>query len=104
MCLKKVKIKEKYFSDYINSGVYQYHYQEVYEIICDLHLDPNGMVSFIVGKWNFKIKGESLFKKIERNNAMMNWFGIVHYSEFDQYHISQGLLIKRMFMIRQWMK
>lgn len=93
------KIKDKYFKNYIEKGLCKFKNREVYEITCDLSSKPDiGMISLIVGKWNLKIDGKSLFVKLEREEGMVQWFGIVYYSEFDKYYISQALFRDRTFV------
>ena len=73
----------------------------VSEIYCNDNYNINkiGNLSFVVGKWNFKIYSKKLFINIkDENNINKKWFVMVHYNKYDQFYISQSLFTNSIFV------
>lgn len=88
-------IAEKYFSKHFESQACYWNRAEVYEIICDLNavLPKIGIISIIVGKWNFKINGDQLFNTVSIQGVENQHFAMVYYPDHNQYYLSQCYLL-----------
>ena len=91
------------FSNYIHSGVCEIHKDEVWEIFCDRDFNVNVIkdLSFIVGKWNFKINSKSLFRDVTINKNKKKWFAVVYYQKYNQWYISQNLFNSSIFVFNK---
>lgn len=73
---------------------------DTHQIFCDETFDIKslGVFHFIVGKWNFKIKSEDLFYKVNKFSTTYNWLSIINSEKIEGWYISQKL-IKNSFII-----
>lgn len=85
---------------HFNSDCFQSIREDVDEIYCNNNFSPEslGVFSFVVGKWNFKVKGKDLFYKVKRYDIEQNWFSIVHYHRSEKWYISQKLIRDSVFV------
>ena len=58
-------------------------------------------LSFIVGKWNFKINSKSLFRDVTINKDKKKWFAVVYYQKYNQWYISQNLFNSSIFVFNK---
>lgn len=91
------------FNHYIYLGVCELHKDEVWEIFCDrdFYVDEIKDISFIVGKWNFKIYSKSLFRDVRVKGEKKKWFAIIYHQKYNQWYISQNLFSSSIFVFNK---
>lgn len=91
------------FGPFIKSGVCELVKEDVWEIFCNTDFDEKQVeyIAFIVGKWNFKISGESLFQNVYRKGKERKWFSVVYFSKYNQWYISQTLFKNSTFIFNK---
>lgn len=93
----------KKFAPFIVSGVCELVKEDVWEVFCNTDFDENQFeyIAFVVGKWNFKIKGELLFQNVYRKGKNRKWFSVVYFSKYNKWYISQTLFKNSIFIFNK---
>lgn len=88
------QIVDKYFRRLINNNECNLNSKKIYEVLCNQDVTPPhiGVLSFIVGKWNFKVDAANLFIEIPRKGQKKLWFAMVHDPKHNEFYISQFFL------------